>query len=423
MVPRPTVRGWTLVVGGLLLVLVGALIGAVDLVRIGVVALVLVAGAEVGVALTVPGHGRHRLEVRRSVEPNPVHVGEDAQVEVDVVATDSGARVRLAGLRFAEQAATELSGGLALRAKVSRSSGRVSVRYPVRATRRGRWPIGPLVVTHGDPFGVVRSPATLGSTADVDVWPEVAALPPPSDVLVDEPDRVTLGARTPSPDDAALRDYREGDDLRRVHWRSSARRGALLVRSDERAGMRPVSVLLDQPVRAKALEWSISLAASMALAMLEGGHPVRLVGLEPTSLASDENGSEIPDFVHSRTGPQARATLLNRTIDLVGPRTDAEAEQRLLDGVRLLETAEGGGEMVLAVLGPLSARARAALVHASSATHSWAVVRTDGHHNPAEAAAAEHTVRALQRAGWRVARASVGEDLGDCWRRLLGSAA
>ena len=419
MVPRPTVRGWALVAGGLLSTVLGALLGAVDLVRIGIVALVLVAGAEIGVAVTVPGRGRHRIEVRRSVEPNPVHVGEDADVQVDVLAPDSGARVRLAGLRFAEQAATELSGGRPLRARVTRSPGRVTVRYPVRATRRGRWPIGPLVVTHGDPFGVVRSPATLGGAADVDVWPEVVALPPPSDVLVDEPDRVTLGARTPSPDDAALRDYREGDDLRRVHWRSSARRGALLVRSDERAGMRPVSVLLDQPVRSKTLEWSISLAASMALAMLEGGHPVRLVGLEPTT---GDDVSEIPEVVHARSGPQARATLLNRTIDLVGPRTDAEAEQRLLDGVRLLETAEGGAEMVLAVLGPLSARARAALVHASSSSHSWAVVRTDGR-NPAEAAGAEHTVRALQRAGWRVGRATVGEDLMVCWRRLLGSAA
>lgn len=422
MLPRPTVRGWALAVGGLVLVPVGAFVGAVDLVRIGVAALVLVAGAEVGVALTAPGRGRHRIEVRRSLEPNPVHVGEQAEAEVDIAAGDAGSRARLAGLRFAEQAATELSGGRALRARVSRSPGRVVVRYPVRAARRGRWPIGPLVVTHTDPFGVVRSRTTLGGSEDVDVWPEVVALPAPTDVLVDEPDRVALGARTPSPDDASLRDYREGDDLRRVHWRSSARRGALLVRSDERAGMRPVSVLLDQPVRAAALEWSISLAASMALAMLEGGHPVRLVGLDPAAGTREDGASETPGFVHARSGPQARATLLNRTIDLVGPHTDAEAERRLLDGVRLLETAEGGGEMVLAVLGPLSARARAALVHASGSSHCWAVVRTDGR-DPAEAAGAEHTVRALQRAGWRVSRTTVGEDLTDCWRRLLGSAA
>ncbi len=422
MLPRPTVRGWGLVAGGLVLVLLGALLGAVDLVRGGVVALVLVVGAEVGVAVTVPGRGRHRIEVRRSVDPNPVHVGEAAQVSVEVVAVGPAARVRLAGLRFAEQAATELSGGRALRARVNRGPGRVSLQYRIGATRRGRWSIGPLVVIHGDPFGVVRAPTTLGGTADVDVWPEVVALPPPSDVLVDEPDRVALGARTPSPDDAALRDYREGDDLRRVHWRSSARRGALLVRSDERAGMRPVSVLLDQPVRTTALEWSISLAASMAIAMLEGGHPVRLVGLDAASTGRVADGREMPEFVHARSGPQARATLLDRTIDLVGPRSDAEAEQRLLDGVRLLETAEGGGEMVLAVLGPLSGPARAALVHASSPVHSWAVVRADGH-SPAEAAAAEHTVRALRRAGWRVCRATVGEDMQDCWRRLLGIAA
>ena len=42
--------------------------------------------------------------------------------------------------------------------------------------------------------------------------------------------------------------------------------------------MRPVTVLLDQPARPAAVEWSISLAASMAVAMLEAGHPVRLLG-------------------------------------------------------------------------------------------------------------------------------------------------
>ena len=51
---------------------------------------------------------------------------------------------------LAEQGATEVSGGRPLRARVTRSPGRVTVRYPVRASRRGRWPIGPLVVTHGD---------------------------------------------------------------------------------------------------------------------------------------------------------------------------------------------------------------------------------------------------------------------------------
>ena len=47
-----------------------------------------------------------------------MHAGEEAQIEVVITATDPAARVRLAGLKFAEQAATELSGGRPLRARV-----------------------------------------------------------------------------------------------------------------------------------------------------------------------------------------------------------------------------------------------------------------------------------------------------------------
>jgi len=288
----------------------------------------------------------------------------------------------------------------------------VTVTYTVQAARRGRWPLGPLVVTRSDPFGVVRTSATLGEQAEVSVWPAVVALPTPSDVLVGEPDRVALGARSPSTDDASLRDYREGDDLRRVHWSSSARKGALMVRSDERAGMRPVSVLLDLPSRVASLEWSISVAASMSLAMLDAGHPVRLV-----SGLRDRTGPLA--FVHDRAGPGARAAVLDQTIDLEAPRTAAQGESELVAAAHLLHTADAGGEIVLAVLGPLGASARAALAHVADNAQAWAVVRAD---TPAHEAEAEHTIKALRRAGWRVCRVTAGEPIVACWLRLLGSA-
>jgi len=416
MLPHPTPRGWGLAAAGTILVVLGVLLGSVDLVRIGVLAAVLVVGAGAVVALTSPGRRRRRLDVRRRVVPNPVHAGGTATVTIDVRAVDVGSRVQLAGLRFAEQAAGELSGGRPLRAHVERAPGHVTVRYTVQAGRRGRWALGPLVVTRSDPFGVVRAPSTLGTTAEVAVWPAVTALPAPSDVLVGEPDRVALGARTPSTDDAALRDYREGDDLRRVHWRSSARRGVLLVRSDERAGMRPVSVLLDQPARPAAVEWSVSMAASAALAMLDGGHPVRLVGV---SVAAETPG-EPSSFVHARSGPTSRAELLDQLIDIAAPRSEAEAEQRLLAGVRMLESSDAGGDLVIAMLGPLSGPARRALAHVTQTAHGWALVRADSR-QPGEAAAAEQTIRALRRAGWRACRVTSGEPMVDAWLRLLGS--
>lgn len=409
---RPTPRGIALGIAGIVALQLGVALGAVDLVRIGTLALLLVVGAAVAVGVLDPGRGKHRLSVLRHAVPNPVHAGEEAQIEVVITATDPAARVRLAGLKFAEQAATELSGGRPLRARVTRAPRRVTVTYSVQAARRGRWPLGPLVVTRGDPFGVVRTSATLGEQAEVSVWPAVVPLPTPSDVLVGEPDRVALGARSPSTDDASLRDYREGDDLRRVHWSSSARKGALMVRSDERAGMRPVSVLLDLPARAASLEWSISLAASMSLAMLDGGHPVRLVS-GGTAAASPLG------FVHDRSGPGARSALLDRTIDLEAPRSAVQGEAALVSAAHLLHTTEAGGEIVLAVLGPLGASARAALAHVADNALAWAVVRAD---TPAQEAEAEHTIKALRRAGWRACRVTPGEPVVACWLRLLGSA-
>ncbi len=416
MLPRPTVRGWALAGCGAVLVVLGGLLGSLDLVRIGLAAVVLVVGAGAFVAWRSPGRSKHRIDVRRTVTPNPLHVGETAQVAIHVAAGDAAARARLAGLRFAEQASSELSGGRALRARVERTAASVDVRYTVRAARRGRWTLGPLVVTRGDLFGVVKAPANVGGVAEVAVWPAIVALEAPSEALVGEPDRVALGARSPSTDDASLRDYREGDDLRRVHWRSSARRGTLLVRSDERAGMRPVTVLLDQPARPAAVEWSISLAASIAVAMLEAGHPVRLLGA-----GMGETDGDIPAFLHAKSGPTARAALLDPLIDLVGPRTEAEAEERLAAAVRMIQTSGRGDDIVLAVLGPLTPAARTELARISDSAQGWAVVRGDSR-QPGEAAATENTLRALRRAGWHAARVATGEPIADGWMRLLGGA-
>ncbi|MDM7832031.1 DUF58 domain-containing protein [Cellulomonas edaphi] len=410
---RPTARGWGLAGVGLATLGLGTGMGSTDLVRIAALALLCVGGAAAVVAWRDPARGRSRIDVERLVMPNPVHAGSVVGVDVHIRAHDVGSRTRLAGLRFAEQAATELSAGRPLKAQVSRERAHVTVSYTVEAARRGRWPIGPLVVTRSDVFGTVTTSTTLGDSAEVRVWPTIAALPTPSDVLVGEPDRVALGARSPSTDDASLRDYREGDDLRRVHWSSSARRGALMVRSDERAGMRPVSVLMDLPLRsAGALEWTISAGASMALAMLDAGHPVRMLDGTHVSAVGTP-------FVHARTD-SARSALLDRTIDLERPRAAADAEKALIAAAHMLDSTEAGGEIVLAVLGALSVRSREALAHVVDTAQGWAMVRSDGS-TAARQSDAEHTVRALRRAGWRAVMVEPGEDVVGAWTRMLGS--
>jgi uncharacterized protein (DUF58 family) len=287
--------------------------------------------------------------------------------------------------------------------------------------RRGRWPLGPLVARRTDPFGVVRTRASLGQAVDVAVWPEVADLVFPAGALVGEPDRVALGARTPSPDDAGLRTYRVGDDLRRVHWASSARRGELLVRSDERAGRRPATVLMDLPHDRSGIEWTVSLATSMGLAALGSGHPVRLLGGRSVATRPLTGSAGALTHVRDGSGVSARAELLDRAVDLEPAPTEADAEEDLIAAAAELARAGSGQELVLAVLGPLTPRVRAALAGVADSCEPFAVVRL-----PRAAGAArreaEVTLAALRRAGWHVCSAESGETLEDAWGRLLEAA-
>ena len=414
MRPRLTRRGAGLSVAGASAVGLGIGLGAIDLVQIGALALLLVIGSFTATALRDPGRGRHRLRVHRHVQPSPVHAGSPAQVSVEVVADNLAGRVRLNGLRLGEQASAELSGGRPLRARVIRTDRSVGLAYPVHAARRGRWALGPLTVTRYDPFGVVRASTALGEQADIAVWPAVTQLPAPRGILVAEPDRIALGARSPSTDDSALREYQLGDDLRRVHWRSSARRGELVVRSDERAGMRPVTVLLDLPQEAESLEWTISLGTSMALAMLDAGHPVRLLG--PPS----EPGALSADGAHSRPGHTARTELLDRMIDVQAPDASA-AEEQLLTAVRLHLGSHSGSEIVVALVGPLSQPTRTALAQLATGAQGWAMVRSDPAWSVNERHEAERTISHLRRLGWRACPVQPGDDLTESWTRMLGT--
>ena len=100
-----------------------------------------------------------------------------------------------------------------------------------------------------------------------------------------------------------LREYREGDDRRDVHWRSSARHGRLLVREYEDEVHRRATLVVDNSLPDGAdqaetdeLERAVSLVASLAVAYLEHRYAVRLIA----------RGAE----VRMGTGPAHKARLL-----------------------------------------------------------------------------------------------------------------
>jgi len=350
---------------------------------------------------------------RREVTPHPLTAGVPGTVTVTIQSDGSRStswrRAVTQSLDIREQAAAELTGGMGTKASVVRTETSLTLTYSLLPAKRGRWPLGPALVHTSDPFGVVWADTAVGDAELVPVWPTVIDLSGTAGALMGHADRVVLGARTPSPDDASLRDYREGDDMRRVHWASSARRGTMLVRSDERAGRRPATVLLDLPREPQALEWAISAGASIALSVLNSGHPVRLLGagLNPDAARHlGEHGTEA-----------GRASLLNQTVDLVPPPSAAAATTQISRAARQASHDASHGEVIVAIVEPLEAEALEALVPIGDTGRAWALVRTTA----ASTEASRDTARALRRAGWRVATVATTSDLTAVWTALLSA--
>lgn len=412
---RLTRRGLAVLVVGTAALAAGTALGVVVLVQLGLMLLLAVGSSLALLGVTAHRLGRGALQVARTVRPHPVTVGAEATVTVRVTARPP---TSVARLEVAERAARELSGGAPLRARMTRQRTELALAYPLVADTRGRWAVGPLQVRHHDLFGLALRSGTLGDPFPVAVRPRTTPLRVTTSALASDADRAVSGTRMPAADDTLLRGYVAGDDLRRVHWPSSARRGELLVRQDEASGRRPATVLLDLAVDPATTEWSIRLAASIAVALANAGHHVRLLGGDALGAASDHHRPEV--------GEAAADALLDRTVDLRAPLGTHERHAWLRTAVDTLHADAAGTELVLAVVGSLPAEVLTTLAETGGTTHGWALVRS------AESAAAhraggtdpgpaQDTVLRLRRAGWTACLVHPDEDVAACWERLLAS--
>ena len=127
--------------------------------------------------------------------------------------------------------------------------------YRVHGDRRGRHPLGPLRLRLVDPFGLVERSAVGTDTAALLVVPRVRPLgsegPAGGQGGGGEGSRRTIAVH--GEDDVSTREYRYGDDLRKVHWRATARTGELMVRLEERPWRAQATLLLDTRARAHLL--------------------------------------------------------------------------------------------------------------------------------------------------------------------------
>jgi uncharacterized protein (DUF58 family) len=101
--------------------------------------------------------------------------------------------------------------------------------------RRGRFTLGPITLTSGDPFGLFRMQRHLSPTSTMIVYPATIELPAFAQPLGQLPGGEAMRRRTHyvTTNVAGVREYVPGDSFNRIHWPSTARTGRLIVKEFE----------------------------------------------------------------------------------------------------------------------------------------------------------------------------------------------
>jgi uncharacterized protein (DUF58 family) len=429
-----TTRGRCLVGGGGALLVLGMLLGERALVQLALFVLAL----PVISAATVLRE-RFRLSTHRTVTPARLPRGESADVLLEITNSDK----RTGGLWvLGEQVPPDL--GHSPRFVVDRltGGGTASFAYRVHGLRRGRHLLGPLRLRLVDPFGLVERSAVGTDSATLLVLPRVHVLgaqgPAGGHGGGGEGARRTIAVH--GEDDVSTREYRHGDDLRKVHWRATARTGELMVRLEERPWRAQATLLLDTRSRAHllaprqgaaprvgaagdgdppadSLEWLIEAAASIGTTLADRGAVLRAV---------TDTGELVPTSGRGRLSP---GDLLDRLAAVLPSRVP-----ELRAGVENVCRAAGDGP-VICLLGAVGPDDVVELIRGRSGPSSNAAILLDveswadaGLPRPRRgptavargvlAAQREDAAALLRAAGWRVAVAGADRSVAEVWAAL-----
>jgi uncharacterized protein (DUF58 family) len=194
------------------------------------------------------------------------------------------------------------------------------LRVPPGATERRfytlRWPARGDLRLYGFrvstrfPFGLFSKALLLEAPGEALVYPGLESVSQAGEPRGEEEGRATIATPASGTEVAGVRDWRAGDPARRIHWRASLRRGALVVRESEgeRQAEQEVRLRTRGTQRGEPFERAVSRAASETVALLDAGALV--------TLRTDSQRFAPGD------GPAQRARLL-RFLATVAPETPA----------------------------------------------------------------------------------------------------
>jgi uncharacterized protein (DUF58 family) len=279
-----TARGRAFLAAGTTLLVGGLLLGFADISRFGALLVVLPL-----LAATATLRRKSRLIVSRTVYPARLVVGQNATVDV-VFENASGRRTQL---RLAEERVDHVLGDRPRFLLPPMEPGEIrSAEYQICSAARGRHRLGPLMLHVRDPFGLATTATSLPTTTDVLVLPsfEILGKGRPRGEGMGAEGAVPRMVALHGEDDVAIRSYRDGDDLRRIHWPATAHRSELMVRQEDRPARRRAVIVLDSRADGHqgsgdegSFEWAVTAAASIAVHLSRHGYALHLVTGETTA--------------------------------------------------------------------------------------------------------------------------------------------
>ncbi|MFD6532198.1 DUF58 domain-containing protein [Streptomyces sp. NPDC060184] len=437
-----TTRGRSFLAAGIAAAICAYVLGQADLLRVGLLLAVLPL-----VCVAALHRTRYRVVGTRWLSPSRVPAGSEARVHLRV---DNASRLPSGLLMLQDRVPYVLGPRPRFVLDRVEAGGRREVSYRVRSDLRGRYPLGPLQLRLADPFGMCELTRSFSAHDTLVVVPRTQALPPLrlTGAASGYGDGRQRSLAQAGEDDVLPRGYRHGDDLRRVHWRSTARYGELMVRREEQPQRARASVVLDTRRKAfrgsgpeSAFEWAVAAAASALAHLVERGFAVRLLTDEGGAMpgggsgfsgSAGSSGSFGSSGAFGSSGP---AGSFSSSGSSGSEHASAEAAGLMLDTLAVVEHSDAGGldgahevlrggheGLLLAFLGDLDEEQVA--VAAAMRRRSGAAVAfvLDGEEwapgaGPAPATPFAERLRLLREAGWTAVPVPPGADLAQVWQR------
>jgi uncharacterized protein (DUF58 family) len=403
-----TTRGRSFLAAGITTAAAAITMGQRDLLRVGVLVTALPL-----VSAWVVSRTRYRLACTRRLDPARVSAGQSSTV---VVRLDNVSRLPTGLLLLEDRVPYAVGSRPRFVLDRVEPRGHRTIAYPVRSDVRGRFTIGPISLRLTDPFGLCELHRSFTATDRLAVTPVVSPLEsiPLGGEWTGSGESRARSVAAAGEDDVATREYRYGDALHRVHWRSTARYGELMVRREEQPWQARATLLLDARATAhrgegaaSSFEWAVSAAASIGVHLVRRGYAVRLLSESGASVASAAHDSE-------GVGSDFEGLLLDALAVMTASRATS-----LSDAVPALR--RGGDGLLVAILGGLDLDAATTLARLGHATTAVALVLDvstwgTGHKRDDDVAVAtSRAATLLERSGWRVVRVRAGDTVAGVW--------